>query len=95
MVNQVTLFHNEKVLLVPGMIQVTRLNDKGFVVNCELIKFIESTPDTLITLSTGEKLMVKESVDVVVAATMDYRKRLYQEKPGTSPASSGVAAKER
>lgn len=63
------------------MISVHRLNDKQFVVNCELIKFIESTPDTLITLTTGEKLMVKESVEQVLAATMDYRKRLYQEKP--------------
>jgi flagellar protein FlbD len=72
------------------MIQVTRLNDKGFIINCELIKFIESTPDTLITLSTGEKLMVKESVDAVVAATMEYRKRLYQEKPGPSPAKANI-----
>jgi flagellar protein FlbD len=50
-------------------------------VNCELIKFIESTPDTLITLTTGEKLMVMESVEAVIEATMDFRKRLYQEKP--------------
>jgi flagellar protein FlbD len=67
------------------MIQVTRLNDKGFVVNCELIKFVEAIPDTLITLTTGEKLMVKETVDQVITATMDYRKRLYQEKPGADP----------
>jgi flagellar protein FlbD len=68
------------------MIHLTRLNDKGFVVNCELIKFIESTPDTLITLTTGEKLMVKETVDQVIDATVNYRKKLYQEKPGPSPA---------
>lgn len=68
------------------MIHLTRLNDKGFVVNCELIKFIESTPDTLITLTTGEKLMVKETVDQVISATMHYRQKLYQEKPGASPA---------
>lgn len=68
------------------MIRLTRLNSTYFVVNCDLIKFIESTPDTLITLSTGEKLMVKESVDDVISATMNYRKRIYQEKPGPSPA---------
>jgi flagellar protein FlbD len=51
------------------------------VVNCELIKFIESTPDTLITLTTGEKLMVTESVEAVIEATMNFRKKLYQEKP--------------
>lgn len=72
------------------MIRVTRLNAKEFIVNCELIKFVESTPDTLITLTTGEKLMVRESVDHVVAETMNYRKRLYQEKPGPSPESTGT-----
>jgi flagellar protein FlbD len=54
-------------------------------VNCELIKFIESTPDTLITLTTGEKLMVTESVEAVIEATMNFRKRLYQEKPAQQP----------
>jgi flagellar protein FlbD len=67
------------------MIRVTRLNSKEFVVNCELIKTIESTPDTLITLSSGEKLMVKESVEQIIAETMNYRKRLYQEAPGPVP----------
>ncbi len=61
------------------MIQLSRINGKKFVVNCELIKFAESTPDTVVTLTTGEKLMVKESVADVVRMTMDYRKRLYQE----------------
>jgi flagellar protein FlbD len=44
-----------------------------------MIKFIEETPDTMITLTTGEKLMVRETVDEVIAATKDYRQRLYQE----------------
>ncbi|MCH7787526.1 MAG: flagellar FlbD family protein [Chloroflexi bacterium] len=43
------------------MITVTRLNDTRFVLNAEQIKTVESTPDTIITLLTGEKLMVKES----------------------------------
>jgi flagellar protein FlbD len=63
------------------MIQLSRLNGNHFVLNCELIKAIEATPDTVITLSTGEKIMVRESVDDVVKKTMDYRKRLYQEPP--------------
>jgi flagellar protein FlbD len=49
--------------------------------NCELIKYIEAIPDTLITLTSGEKLMVKESVEYVIEETMNFRKRLYQEKP--------------
>lgn len=63
------------------MIQVSRLNGKDFVLNCELIKIIEATPDTVITLTTGEKFMVREGVDEVISRTMDYRKRLYQEPP--------------
>ncbi|OFZ73918.1 MAG: endoflagellar protein [Bdellovibrionales bacterium RIFOXYD1_FULL_44_7] len=63
------------------MIEVSRLNGKRFVMNCELIKYIEATPDTVITLSTGEKLMVKESPQEIIEATMNYRKRLFQEPP--------------
>jgi flagellar protein FlbD len=63
------------------MITVSRLNSKKFILNCELIKYIEAIPDTLITLTSGEKLMVKESVEEVIEETMNYRKRLYQEKP--------------
>jgi flagellar protein FlbD len=63
------------------MITVSRLNSKKFILNCELIKYIEAIPDTLITLTSGEKLMVKESVEHVIEETMNFRKRLYQEKP--------------
>lgn len=63
------------------MIQLTRLNGKSFVLNCDLIKQLEETPDTVITLTTGEKLMVREPVDQVVRDSMNYRKRLYQEPP--------------
>jgi flagellar protein FlbD len=71
------------------MIQLTRLNGKEFVVNCELIKTIEATPDTVISLTTGEKLMVKESVDQVIESTVQYRKRLYQEPPEKTGAKAG------
>jgi len=63
------------------MIELSRLNGKTFILNCELIKFVESTPDTIITLSTGEKFMVKESTQEVVALTTNYLKRLNQEPP--------------
>jgi flagellar protein FlbD len=67
------------------MIQVSRLNGRGFILNAELIKWIESTPDTIITLLSNEKIMVKESVDEVVRRATDYRKRLHQEPPGAPP----------
>ena len=48
------------------MIDVTRLNGKNFVLNAELIEVMEETPDTVITLTTGHKYLVKESVDEVL-----------------------------
>jgi len=60
------------------MIYVTRLNGKRFVVNAELIREVEATPDTIITLTTGDKLLVKESVDDVIAAVIEYRQRLWE-----------------
>lgn len=54
------------------MIVVTKLNGKAVVVNAELIKLIESTPDTLITLTSGDHFMVQESVDDVVERAVDY-----------------------
>jgi len=58
------------------MITVHRLNGKEFVLNAEHIKFIEATPDTLITLITNdEKFMVKEGVDEVIKKVIDYKKQ--------------------
>jgi len=55
------------------VIQVTRLNGLPLVINADLIKFIEATPDTLISLTTGEKIMVKEPVEVVARLATGYR----------------------
>lgn len=63
------------------MIKLTKLNGRKFFLNCELIKTLEQTPDTVITLTLGEKLMVLESTEEVISATMEYRKRLYQDPP--------------
>jgi flagellar protein FlbD len=56
------------------MIKVTRLNGKEFVVNAELIQFMEATPDTVITLVNHEKVIVKEPVDEVVKRVVDYHR---------------------
>ena len=58
------------------MIFLSRLNDRGVVINAELIKMIESTPDTLITLINGDHLMVKETVEEVVDKAVDYARRV-------------------
>ena len=43
------------------MIELTRLNDRKIVINCDLIESVEETPDTVITLTTGKKIIVKEN----------------------------------
>lgn len=58
------------------MITITRLNNKAVVVNAELIKFVEKTPDTMITLTTGDKIMVRESLDEIVQRAIDYGRRV-------------------
>ena len=58
------------------MIRLTRLNNRSLVVNSELIKFIENAPDTVITLVTGEKIVVLETAEEVMSRIVDYRRRL-------------------
>ncbi|MGI5850684.1 MAG: flagellar FlbD family protein [Clostridiales bacterium] len=60
------------------MIKVTRLNGKEFVINTEIIEFIESTPDTVITTTTGKKVIVKEDVDEVINRVIDFKRRVLE-----------------
>ena len=61
------------------MIKVSRLkSNDDFVVNAELIETIEETPDTVVTLTSGKKLIVEESMDEIVRRVMDYRRALYR-----------------
>ncbi len=57
------------------MIELTKLQNTQIVVNAELIEFVESTPDTLITTTNGKKLMVKESVEEVIAKVIAYKRK--------------------
>ncbi|MFH1110345.1 MAG: flagellar FlbD family protein [Planctomycetota bacterium] len=58
------------------MITVTRLDERVVVINAELIKMIESTPDTIITLINGDTLIVRENVDEVVRRAIDYARQI-------------------
>ena len=58
------------------MIQLTRLNNHPLVVNSDLIKFIENAPDTVITLATGEKIVVPESAEQVLDLIVQFRQRI-------------------
>jgi len=56
------------------MIEITRINQKKLIINAELIEFVESTPDTIITTTTGKKIIVADSTDDVVRKVVDYRR---------------------
>jgi flagellar protein FlbD len=56
------------------LIELTRLNGERFILNAELIRYVENLPDTYITLTTGDRLVVQESMDDVVARTLDYQR---------------------
>ena len=60
------------------MIKVTRLNQTEMIINAEKIEFIEAIPDTIITLSSGKKVMVAESVDGIIALVIDYKRKSHQ-----------------
>lgn len=59
------------------LIKVTRLNGKEFVVNAEQIEFIESTPDTVISLISGKKIVVNESVEEIIDSVVKYKGRIH------------------
>ncbi|KAB2959490.1 MAG: flagellar FlbD family protein [Candidatus Methylomirabilis oxygeniifera] len=58
------------------MVKLSRINGAEVTVNAELIEIIEATPDTIVSLTTGKKLMVVESVDQVVEKVMAYRRMI-------------------
>jgi len=57
------------------MIQLTRLNSKPIIINCDLIELIDEMPDTIITLTTGRKILVEEPSSLVVERIIAFRGR--------------------
>jgi flagellar protein FlbD len=55
------------------MIKLTRLTGEPFILNAELIAYVEARPDTFITLTTGERLVVVESMDEVMSRAVTYQ----------------------
>jgi flagellar protein FlbD len=58
------------------MIELTRMDGKSIMLNADWIQSVESTPDTLITLTTGFKLIVKDTVEQVVSAFKRYKREV-------------------
>lgn len=60
------------------MIQLTRLNNARLAVNCDLIKYVEEAPDTVITLLNGEKLVVRETTAEVIDRVREFRRSILE-----------------
>jgi flagellar protein FlbD len=59
------------------MIRLTRLNHVPMVLNSDLIEHIDVTPDTVITLTTGQILRVRETAEEVVERIVEFRRRIF------------------
>jgi len=58
------------------MIRLTRINKTSLAINADLIKFVETAPDTVITLSTGEKVVVTESLEQIIDLIIEFRRSI-------------------
>jgi len=70
------------------MIELTRLNGHPIVINAELLKSVEQNPDTVITLTTGDKLVVREATPEIIRRVLDYRRKLLRPDPSLSSAAT-------
>ena len=59
------------------MIEVTKLNDKKVLINSDLIESVEETPDTVISFTTGKKIVVKESRQDIKNLVISYKKEIF------------------
>jgi len=74
------------------MIHVTRINQQPFVLNSDLIEHIEATPDTVITMTNGQKLVVADSADAVVEKIVAFRRSI-QGVPGQAPTAANGSSR--
>lgn len=65
-----------------NMIKTMRFNGKELVINAELVQFVEETPDTMITLASREKIMVKDSIDDIISKMIDYQRLIRSKTMG-------------
>lgn len=56
------------------MIKLTRLNGQTFLLNAELIRYVETLPDTYVTLTCGDRVVVRESLDEVLRRAVEYQR---------------------
>lgn len=61
------------------MIELTKINNKKVIVNCELIEYAEANPDTVISLTDGNKFVVKETTGEVMEKVIEYKRKIFVE----------------
>jgi len=71
------------------MIKLTRLGGEPFILNAELIRYVEANPDTFITLTNGDRMVVREGTDVVVDRVIEYHQRKNLLPPGFARPDAG------
>jgi len=77
------------------MIRLTRINHVPLVLNSDLIEHVETTPDTVVTLTTGQKLLVLESADEVIQKVIDFRRAISSQPQLASLRDCNVGVEER
>ena len=68
------------------MIKLTRLGGEPFILNADLIRFVEARPDTFVTLTTGDRVVVAESMDEVLRRAVAYQQAKHLVPPPRPPA---------
>ena len=63
---------------VDKMIRLSRINNQEIILNSELIEYIEKTPDTIITLVNGHKIVVLENPEEVIKKVIAYKQKIYR-----------------
>lgn len=76
------------------MIRVTRLDGSSIVVNVDLVQWVERTPDTVLSLVSGEKLLVRETPEQFVASVLEYRRAVHQGAHLSAVVSRGLPGEE-
>jgi len=73
------------------MIRLTRLNNQPLIVNSDLIKSVENAPDTVLSLVTGEKIIVRETTDEVLERVIAFRRAVLANLTPTFGDSAAIA----
>lgn len=60
-----------------SLIRVHRLNDQEFLINCELIEFVEETPNTVISMVSGRKIVVAETSEQIVRLIIEHKRKIF------------------